>query len=293
MKGLQFISFILLIWCVACQSDETIKTQSPIVATATAKDFEEAKQVSATVADGLEMNLWAPGPLLSNAVALTFDNQGIAYVAETQRRKSSDIDIRQHRDWMVEDIRLQTIEDTRAFHLKKLATELSEENTWQEDFNEDGLHDYRDLEVQSEYIRRVWDSDGDGRANKSQLYAEGFKDMLTGVAAGILSFEDEVFLTAAPDVYRLKDTNKDGVADERSIISHGYGIHIAFAGHDMSGLTIGPDGRIYWSIGDIGVNVVDANGKRWAYPNQGANLLWSKRRRPPPYFPLPKIIAIY
>ena len=40
----------------------------------------------------------------------------------------------------------------------------------------------------------------------------------------------------------------------------------------MSGLTVGPDGRIYWSIGDIGLNVVDQDGKRWAYPNQGAIL---------------------
>ncbi|HMB93080.1 MAG TPA: HEAT repeat domain-containing protein, partial [Rhodothermales bacterium] len=35
---------------------------------------------------------------------------------------------------------------------------------------------------------------------------------------------------------------------------------------------VGPDGRIYWSIGDIGFNVVDPTGKRWAYPNQGAVL---------------------
>ena len=270
MKSLQLIFLALLLIYSSCQPDQGTNIQSPKVANATAKDFEEAKQVSATIADGLEMELWAPGPLLSNAVALTFDNQGIAYVSETQRRKSSDIDIRQHPDWMIEDIGLQTIEDTRDFHLKKLAPNLSEQNTWQEDFNEDGIHDYRDLAVQSEYIRRVWDSDGDGKADKSQLYAEGFNSMLTGVAAGILNYDDEVFLTAAPDVYRLKDTNKDGLADDRSIISHGYGIHIAFAGHDMSGLTMGPDGRIYWSIGDIGVNVVDANGKRWAYPNQGA-----------------------
>ncbi len=270
MKCLQFTFFTFLLCFFACQADKVTETQAPIIASAEAKDFEEANQVSATIADGLEMNLWAPGPLLSNAVALTFDNQGIAYVSETQRRKSSDIDIRQHPDWMVEDIGLQTIEDTRAFHLKKLATALSEENTWQADFNEDGIHDYRDLTVQSEYIRRIWDSDGDGRADESQLYAEGFKEMVTGVAAGILSYDEDIFLTVAPDVYRLKDTNKDGVADERSIISHGYGIHIAFAGHDMSGLTMGPDGRLYWSIGDIGVNVVDANGKRWAYPNQGA-----------------------
>ena len=37
----------------------------------------------------------------------------------------------------------------------------------------------------------------------------------------------------------------------------------------MSGAIVGPDGRIWWGIGDIGMNVVDLNGKQWKYPNQG------------------------
>ena len=269
MNQLSKLFFVLLLGLFACQEEKIDQTER-IVVSAEAADFEEAKQVSPTLADGLKMDLWAPGPLLRNAVALTFDNNGVAFVAETNRRKSSDIDIRAHRDWMVDELKLQSLEDTRALHLEKLATDRSDENTWQEDFNEDGIHDYRDLEVQSEYIRRVWDSDGDGRADKSDIYAEGFNDMLTGVAAGILNYDDDVYLTAAPDVWKLKDTDQDGFADERTKISHGYGIHIAYAGHDMSGLTMGVDGKVYWSIGDIGVNAVGPDGKRWAYPHEGA-----------------------
>jgi putative membrane-bound dehydrogenase-like protein len=261
-----FLLFLPLIFA-ACQPE---KTTEPVQVHATEADFAEAGQVSPTLAEGFELELWAPGPLVKNAVALTFDNQGIAYIAETARRKSSDIDIRAHRDWMTEDLALQSLDDTRALHMRKLAPELSKQNTWMEDFNNDSIRDYRDLEVQTEYIRRVWDSDGDGRADISQLYAEGFNDMLTGVAAGILNYDDEVYLTAAPDVWRLKDTDGDGMADERTNIAHGFGIHIAYAGHDMSGLTMGPDGRVYWSIGDMGVNVVGPDGKQWKYPNQGA-----------------------
>jgi quinoprotein glucose dehydrogenase len=33
---------------------------------------------------------------------------------------------------------------------------------------------------------------------------------------------------------------------------------------------MGPDGRIYWEVGDIGLDVTDQSGKRWSYPNQGA-----------------------
>jgi len=94
--------------------------------------------------------------------------------------------------------------------------------------------------------------------------------MLSGVAAGIMYHDNEVYLTAAPNVYRLRDKDGDGDADEREVISHGFGIHIAYAGHDMSGLIMGPDGKVYWSIGDIGVNAMDKQGNRYAYPNQGA-----------------------
>ncbi|MCB0629121.1 MAG: HEAT repeat domain-containing protein [Lewinella sp.] len=267
MKLIKHFLLTLPLFLAACQSENTIEIEQVHV---TEDDFAEAGQVSPTLAEGFELDLWAPGPLVKNAVALTFDNQGIAYIAETARRKTSDIDIRAHRDWMTEDLALQSLDDTRALHIRKLAPELSDENTWMEDFNQDSIRDYHDLEVQSEYIRRVWDSDGDGRADVSQLYAEGFNDMLTGVAAGILNYDDEVYLTAAPDVWRLKDSNGDGVADERTKIAHGFGIHIAYAGHDMSGLTMGPDGRVYWSIGDMGVNAVDQDGKNWKFPNQGA-----------------------
>ena len=205
---MKFYSFIFILGlfsiCVSCVREEALPPEQVIPATATEEDFNEESQVSPILAEGFEMKLWAPGPLLSNAVALTFDGHGIAYVAETSRRKSSDLDIRQHRDWMTEDLSLTSIEETRDFHLKKLATSLSDENEWLTDHNEDGIRDYRDLSVQSEYIRRVWDSDGDGRADKSQLFAEGINDMLTGVAAGILSFNDEIYVTAAPDVFRLK-----------------------------------------------------------------------------------------
>ena len=236
---------------------------------ASESDFQDSLNVSIRVAEGFDIALWAPGPLLSNAVAISMDHQGAAYVSSTQRRKSSDLDIRSHRYWMTSDLSLQTLEDTEAFHLDQLAIENSAKNTWLEDFDGNGSRDYRDLTVQSERIFKIWDSNGDGRADVSALFAEGFNEMLTGVAAGILYSQGDIFLTAAPNVYRLNDIDGDGDEDQREIISRGYGIHIAYAGHDMSGLVKGPDGKIYWSIGDIGVNV-EAEGKRFAYPNQGA-----------------------
>ena len=95
---------------------------------------------------------------------------------------------------------------------------------------------------------------GDGVADLSQLVVDDFNDEVTDVAGGVLIDEDDLFVAVAPDLWRMKDKNGDGIADEKTSISHGYGIHIGFGGHGMSGVEMGPDGRIYWQIGDIGFN---------------------------------------
>jgi putative heme-binding domain-containing protein len=67
----------------------------------------------------------------------------------------------------------------------------------------------------------------------------------------------------------LKDTDGDGIIDDKKSISHGYGVHIGFSGHGLSGVTEGPDGKIYWSIGDIGASIKSPDGKMHEYPNEG------------------------
>ena len=106
------------------------------------------------------------------------------------------------------------------------------------------------------------DTDGDGIADQSQLVVDDFHDEVTDVAGGVLKTGDDLFVAVGPDLWRMKDKNGDGIADDKTSISSGYGIHIGFGGHGMSGIEMGPDGRIYWQIGDIGFNGVDQTGKR-------------------------------
>lgn len=234
-----------------------------------------AVEVVAQVPDPsrLKMEEWAANGMTKDPVALAFDAQGRVYLVETARRGSVDIDIRSHRGWLLEDLASDDFESMRAFFRRRMAPELSKANAnWLQDRNQDGSHDFHDLTTISERIRLIEDTDGDGVADKSTVYAEGFNEEFTGVAAGILPYDGDVLMTVYPDLWRLRDLDDDGIADGRVSMFRGFGVHAAFDGHDLHGLTIGPEGKIYFSCGDNGFSVVTREGKRLHYPNTGGVL---------------------
>lgn len=225
------------------------------------------------VPDGLEILRWAREPMLRSPVALSFDDQGHLYVVETARRSTVDIDIRGHPAWLVEDLANQSIDDLRAFFRRRMAPELSAENaSWLRDLNEDGSHDWRDLTMVKEKVHRLTDARGRGTADQATVFAEGFNEEVNGVIAGVLPWGDDVFVTVYPDLWRLRDRDGDGVADERESLFRGFGVHAAFDGHDLHGLTVGPEGKIYFSIGDNGFSVTNREGRRLHHPNTGGVL---------------------
>jgi len=223
-------------------------------------------------APGFALSLWASEPLVANPAGLAIDNLGRIYFTNTTRTGTAEFDIRNHPDWMIASINFRTVEDRRSFLRRELDPSRSEINTFLQDFNQDGVRDWRDLTVHRERIYRIEDTDGDGLADLSSLLIADFHDEHTDTGLSVLPLGDDVYFAAAPDLWRLRDTNGDGRLDSKESLSHGYGVHIGFGAHGMSGVTMGPDGRIYWGIGDIGLNVVDQDGRRWSYPNQGAIL---------------------
>ena len=234
-----------------------------------------AASLSAAASIGAEVkpSKWSGDLNVPDPTSVTFDEAGNAYVASTTRRKAGDLDIREHRVWIPDDVGLTAPEEKLAFYQKELAPgRLKAPRGGLKDHNKDGSVDWKDLTYHKERIYKLTDTAGDGVADKLTVFAEGFNSPVSGIAAGVLYFDGWVYLTAIPDVWRLKDTDGDGVADVKEVIATGFGGHIAYAGHDMHWLRLGPDGRIYWTVGDKGGNVTSKEGRRFFFAHEGAVL---------------------
>ncbi len=267
----QFLLILLLVslltGCNRGPADKQIRQLEPAVADSLARVIKA--QVNPELAEGLFLQLWGVDSLVADPVAVHVDEQGRLWYTRTNRQKNSEFDIRGHRDWEIASIALETIQDKRAFLRKVLAPELSDQNQWMADLNGDGSHDWRDMTVEKEHVYRLEDRDGDGVADFSQRVVADFHEEVTDVAGAVLTHQGDLYVGVGPDLWRMQDRNGDGLMDRKESISTGYGVHIGFGGHGMSGLVKGPDGRIYWGIGDIGFNGTGSDGRKWEYPNQG------------------------
>lgn len=190
---------------------------------------------------------------LYSPTALTIDEQGRVYVAETHRFRFGVEDNRDHRYWIPDDMAAQTTADRVAMH-EKWAQKLP----------------LKKLTTRSEKIRILVDHDGDGIADESKIFAEDFNDLLDGTAAGIMAFEGTIYFACIPKIWALQDENGDLVSDVRSVIQDGMGVRVSFSGHDLNGFALGPDGRIYSTIGDRGFSFTTKEGQTYKYPGQGA-----------------------
>lgn len=214
----------------------------------------EAAMSRFELATGIVTDLFAAEPMLANPVCLYVDFAGDVYVNETFRHYAGVTDIREHLDWLDEDIAARTVAD-------RIAMMASHEG----DAFDAGYN------VEHERVRLIRDTDGDGVADVATVFADGFKDHAAGIAAGVLSYRGDVYYTCIPDLWRLADTDSDGVADEREVLHTGFGVRVALLGHDLHGLRIGPDRRLYFSIGDRAFHVETADGVL-AHPDSGAVL---------------------
>lgn len=91
-------------------------------------------------------------------------------------------------------------------------------------------------------IKILEDRDGDGRFESARTFADGLP-----FPNGVLPWRDGILVTAAPDLWWLRDKNGDGQADERTVLFTGFA-----EGNQqlrVNGLTWGLDNWIYGANG--------------------------------------------
>lgn len=192
---------------------------------------------------------------VTSPTALTIAEDGTLFLAESNRFRFGVEDNRNNLYWVVDDIASRTPDDRRLLHEK-----------WQHEVP------LENLTQKSEVVRRLKDSDGDGRADESTVFADGFNDLLDGTAAGVFAYEDVIYFACIPNIWALSDLDNNGKinGDERLIIQDGFGVRVSLSGHDLNGFTLGPDGRIYGTMGDRAMNVTTAEGAHYPLTDQGA-----------------------
>ncbi len=204
------------------------------------------------VPENFRAEVFAAEPMLANPVAFCLDGQGRVFVSETYRFNTSVLDIRRYMPMLDDDLACRTVEDRLHMTERRFGQQA------------------KDLARESEVIRLLEDRNHDGKADYSAVYAEGFSSMLDGIASGVLAHRGKVWFANIPEISELEGIDKKGHAKSIRTLSYGYGVRFSYTGHDLHGLILGPDGKLYFSFGDRGASVKTKEGKTLAYPDEGA-----------------------
>jgi putative membrane-bound dehydrogenase-like protein len=118
-------------------------------------------------------------------------------------------------------------------------------------------------------IVRLEDTNGDGRFDTSVVFAD--KMMFP---EGAMWFDGSLYVAAPPSIWKLTDTDGDGVADRREEWFQGK--TLTHCANDLHGPYLGPDGWIYWTKGAFAEQTYERPGKP-PFVTRAAHIF---RRRP-------------
>ena len=236
------------------QHEAAQQTEKKVMYVAPASDEGRRAMAAYKPAPGLEIELAAAEPLLCNVVAFSVDGLGRVHVNETFRINDGVFDTRNYMQWKDADLALRTVAERVAKYEKFIPQDIPK------------------YAAMSERVRMLFDDNRDGTYDRATVFADGFTDLADGIASGTLAVGKDVWFANIPKLWRLRDADGDGVAEQREAVFDGFGVHTSLIGHDLHGLAVGPDQRLYFSIGDRGFSVQTREGALLDFPHEGAVL---------------------
>jgi quinoprotein glucose dehydrogenase len=277
---------------------------TPLLAPASNEGQARIKQFK--LLPGMKVDLWAAEPMLANPVAFSVDELGRVWTSETYRYRSSVLDIRHYMFMLEDDLAARSIDDRLKQIRKwfgpdgeKALSRETEVIRLLEDTDHDGKADKSTIVadglnspldgIASGILARhgqVWFTDipsvwrfrptNGGQAIGGQASSlpgpTGFQPAAAAEKARLearpASAGWKPALLASSPLASRPNVHLDGYEAEELL--RGWGIRFSFTGHDLHGLKFGPDGRLYFSVGDRGTHVVTQEGNVIDLPDEGA-----------------------
>ena len=108
---------------------------------------------------------------------------------------------------------------------------------------------------QGDRILILEDTDGDGQADSRKIF---YQSPEINSPLGIAVLDSMVIVSQSPYIWKMFDDNRDGKADRKEVMFSGIGGEQH--DHGAHAFTFGPDGKLYFNIGNEGKQLLDAKG---------------------------------
>ncbi len=136
------------------------------------------------------------------------------------------------------------------------------------------MNDYPDRKQHRGHVRRLVDTDGDGRFDKATIFAKDLR-----WPSAIHCYGGGVFIGSVPDLLYFKDTNGDGVADEKKVVLTGWGNRAGTVDPEgvFGSLAWGLDNRIHGLVNRYSGDITNPNEPTAKPVRLGGNFAFDPR----------------